>query len=123
MVPGSNGQSELLPGVNAHYNGAMGVRRNCNGSGGTPPKNGLVATASGTRVEPAATSWTRGVIAELSPAAGLCELVPGARAHNDGVQARGDSCDGAPRGSGHRYSILRARAVTVTFRSVGLGVR
>ena len=51
---------------------------------------------SGTRGEPATTSRARGVTAELSPADGFCELVPGARAHNDGVRARGDSYDSYP---------------------------
>ena len=56
------------------------------------PEAGLAET----RGEPATISRTRGVIAELSPAAGFCELVPGIRAHDDDVQARGDSCDDAP---------------------------
>ena len=76
---------------------------------------GLVATVSGTREEPAATSRARGFTAELSPADGLCELVPGARAHNDGVRAHGDSYDGAPRGRGHRDSIRRAGTATRAF--------
>ena len=51
---------------------------------------------SGTRGEPATTSRARGVNAELSPEVGFCELVPGVRAHNDGVRAREDNCDGVP---------------------------
>ena len=60
------------------------------------PEAGLVATVSETRGEPATTSRARGVTAELFPANGLCELVPGVRAHNDGVRARCDTCGGYP---------------------------
>ena len=53
------------------------------------PEADLVATASGARGEAATTSRACGVIAELSPAAGLRELVPGIRAHNHGVRDHG----------------------------------
>ena len=46
-------------------------------------KAGLVATASRARGE--TTSRARGVITELSPAAGLRELVLGVRSHSNGV--------------------------------------
>ena len=51
------------------------------------PEAGLVATASGARGEPTTTSWARGVIAEVSPAAVFRELVPGVHAHNVAVRA------------------------------------
>ena len=74
-------------------------------------KAGLVATASRARGE--TTSRARGVITELSPAAGLRELVPRVRSHSNGVRARGDSCDGAPRGRGHRDGIRRAGSAMI----------
>ena len=88
-------------------------------------KAGLVATASRARGE--TTSRARGVITELSPAAGLRELVLGVRSHSNGVswspvfvptamalsRARGDSCDGVPRGRGHRDGIRRAGAAMI----------
>ena len=95
MVPGGWGQSELLPGIQAHCGGVMSDGATATAAA-APPEAGLVATASGARRELAGSSRARGVIAELSLAAGLRELVPGVRDHNGGIRARGDSCDDAP---------------------------
>ena len=82
-----------------------------------------VPPTSGVHGEPTTNSRACGVIAKLFLAAGLCELVPSVRVNNDDVRARGDRCDGAPQGRGHRNSIRRAGTATMTFQSVGLGVR
>ena len=90
----------------------------------TPPRGGSCHDGvRGAREEPATTCRARSVIAELSPAARLRELVPGVRALNAGVRACSDSCNGAPGGRGHLDSIRIAGTATMTFRSVGLEVR
>ena len=55
-------------------------------------EDGLVATVSGARGESATTSQARRYCRTVPDG----RVVPGVRAHNDGVWARGDSCDDAP---------------------------